>query len=1254
MVLAPVLALLWLAGCGAGIAGGILASDDSSSSNPPQLRPIGAASGPLVPPSESVFGVPTDPRDVILRDLVVDNYVAPGGARIRVQLRALGATAEQAFPSAQSAGGNSTTIKFAYTTTAILTAMQTQRVDPTAADIVAQLVVLADDVEITEPHPFVLRRQPTVSLELPAGQSSPPALLSTLGTSRLKLRVKSLGEFQPRQLEEMLEMRVAVSSPEGGNVDIRIATQLKVTDTNDNSGDRFVEATPPPSTFPTQAAVFLSSSTTGRSTFESDVYYRPYVGLVVPRAGSLDGGTLVTLTGKGLVPLDFTDPIVPKLDFSRVDLRVRKGERLMTIPEAFLRRDLSTGDSLTFTMPPSPDGLPGPADVLVEVALPTGVRLKAQPAGVFSYGDAAVSFGPRGAVLRGKPLAVDMGVLVTLGAEPEDLIALYSNAGRPQLQLYGALDNGLFTRLGAPFAGGDPQNTMHMGPVDVCVGDLDRDGRNDVFILNAGSGSVAEHTMLLGTGPPDVYLLPPPTQVAGTPEPRQCLAGDINGNGTSDVLVLSDGSVEPTMLLSPQEPMQGQPSFTPNALTSGPTLLDAALIRDLNGDGHNDIVLVEGLVTSGTPPKDTLRLLYFAGPDPGPKPDQELLVVVPGYKPSNKSRVVGVHAVGDGQLKHLALVLEGIRNDAATPPTITVVRNNKSGYQQPTAKDTIHFASTEPGVCCSTDGDLDGDKVAELVVAQGVGSTTPLWLFRWSLDRLVEVTNGVDTGTEPMTAISELRIGTAVGPGTPPNEPARSALFVVHEGGVDGVVEPRITTLIAAPGPPPKLISPDGYLEVKAPIKHLTLGEFKLPRRASAGQSLDVCVATTDSLRLVANDGIGVLALDKQTAVSGLVPSTVTTVRQYRSTEGLDSVAFLTFGSTNGCRLGFLDPSSNAAVFGTVDLRRFAPPAISGRAVDPASRILEGDVDGDGTDDIVVLLNLKEASKRGKDGDALILFLKGKANRAKGVFPVDMPDVPDGQGSPTHGNVTSIVMGDFASGQVTSGDLGPELAVAIPQGESQSSPDGNHVRFYNFTKADQQTKGARFEQSYVSSSFQVLVAGSQPRVMAAGDFDGNGTIDLTVAGGDQTNPRLRIFDNTMPSGTSSAGKVDIARFVERTSNPLPLAPGTPHCLIARDINGDLLLDLVAAIRDSGSTLRFSIGHYLNPSIVDAVRGQILPPSRTGTLIQRGSAKVPRNANLTMAVGDMNGDGRPDIVIGWDGWDSAAAVDLNLRVLFGNN
>ena len=104
-------------------------------------------------------------------------------------------------------------------------------------------------------------------------------------------------------------------------------------------------------------------------------------------------------------------------------------------------------------------------------------------------------------------------------------------------------------------------------------------------------------------------------------------------------------------------------------------------------------------------------------------------------------------------------------------------------------------------------------------------------------------------------------------------------------------------------------------------------------------------------------------------------------------------------------------------------------------------------------------------------------------------------------------------------------------------------------------------------------------------------------------------------------------------------------------MIVRDMNGDLHPDLVVSVRDRGSVLRYTIGHYLSPTLVDSVRGQVLLPSRTGTLVQQGNSLVPRNVALSLAVGDMNGDGRPDIVIGWD---SAGKGDLNLRALFGNN
>ena len=185
----------------------------------------------------------------------------------------------------------------------------------------------------------------------------------------------------------------------------------------------------------------------------------------------------------------------------------------------------------------------------------------------------------------------------------------------------------------------------------------------------------------------------------------------------------------------------------------------------------------------------------------------------------------------------------------------------------------------------------------------------------------------------------------------------------------------------------------------------------------------------------------------------------------------------------------------------------------------------------------------------------------------------------------------------------------------------------------------------------MNSAIKVLVAGTEPRLVVADDFDDNGSIDLAVAGGDDINPKLRIFFNMSPPQSPTPGKVDIAKFSEVTANPLPLPPGTVHTLLASDINGDAFPDLVVAVKDRGAVLRFSVGHYLNPNQVDSVKGQLLSPARTGTLVMMTGKPVPRSADLSMRVGDMNGDTRPDIVIGWD---TVGSGDKNLRVLFGNN
>ena len=55
--------------------------------------------------------------------------------------------------------------------------------------------------------------------------------------------------------------------------------------------------------------------------------------------------------------------------------------------------------------------------------------------------------------------------------------------------------------------------------------------------------------------------------------------------------------------------------------------------------------------------------------------------------------------------------------------------------------------------------------------------------------------------------------------------------------------------------------------------------------------------------------------------------------------------------------------------------------------------------------------------------------------------------------------------------------------------------------------------------------------------------------------------------------------------------------------------------------------------------------------RTGNHIFVNGSWVPRDAAVTVASGDLNGDGGLDLILGWDTFGSG---DYNLRVLFANN
>jgi hypothetical protein len=689
-------------------------------------------------------------------------------------------------------------------------------------------------------------------------------------------------------------------------------------------------------------------------------------------------------------------------------------------------------------------------------------------------------------------------------------------------------------------------------PAFVAVGDLNGDGNPDLVIANFGGNTI---TVLLGNGlggfAPALGSL-----FAVGANPQSAAIGDLNGDGNLDIVTVNSGDNTVTVLLG-----NGSGGFTaaagsPFAVGTNP---QSVAIGDINRDRKPDIVTAN----SGD---NTVTVLLGNGsgqftPDPGN----------PFAAGANPQSVAVGDLNGDGN--------PDIVTANAGDNTVTALLGDGTGNFAAGAHITV--GSKPSSVMLK---DLNGDGVPDLATANSGDNTVTVLLGNGS--------GGFTAAAGSPFAVGASPLGVALGDF---NGDGQLDLATANLGG--NTVTVLLNTL------PPLAAHPASLSFFAAAGQAAPVAIPVSLKSSTAGSSYTV---SSNQSWLGATPGSnatgGVTTVYLSANAASLTPGLYTGTVRYRAPNFFDASTQVTFNVAT--------PS------GTLQPAQGSPLSVAGSP----QAVAAADFNGDGQPDLVtanysansvtVLLGDGSGGFTAAPGSP---FAVGANPASVAVADFNGDGIPDLVIANSGANNVTLLLGN-GSGGFTPAAGSPFAVGAEPQSLAVADFNGDgkpDIVTGNYADQDLTVLLGNGSGGFTLAPGSPLAAGSFPRSVAVGDFNGDGKPDLVTA---IAGNFVTVFTGNGSGGFTESGVFPVGAFAQSVA--------------VVDFNLDGKLDIVTA-NSGDNTVTVLLGN-----------GAGAFTATTGSPFTVG--KSPQSVSAV----DINGDGRPDIV-------TANSGDNTVTVLLGN-